>query len=256
MQLTEDSWRALARSSPWRWRTLHFTRTNHEGDVEAWVRRPGQLLVHDHAHDRTSFQHDPPPSASSLLRVVDVGGRGRSAPAPQALRDLMPHEVHPPLRTDGLVATRPHDVSYDDPLWQSYTWVAMLDPVELSEHTLVEDLRPDVVAGRSVWRAVVRADEGYDPRCSCCPLLWSEQSVRLELEELDEPYQPSSEPFPEAYQVALDAGTGIVTDLRPVGVDDPRLAFTVLIHEVDAPLDAVFARWEQKPGRVARFRSR
>lgn len=39
-----DSFRALARSSPWRWRTLHLrARSSGWADVEAHVRRPDGL---------------------------------------------------------------------------------------------------------------------------------------------------------------------------------------------------------------------
>jgi hypothetical protein len=43
VERTEDSFRALARSSPWRWTTLHFAHRAGFGEVEAWVKRPGRL---------------------------------------------------------------------------------------------------------------------------------------------------------------------------------------------------------------------
>ena len=100
-KLTEDSWRALARSSPWRWRTLHFTRTDDDGRVEAWVRRPGQLLVRDE-QGRTTYESGLPYSSSLLTRVVRKG----AATIPEIVRDRLPHEVQPTLREDGLVAVR------------------------------------------------------------------------------------------------------------------------------------------------------
>src|SRR4051812_38439267 len=99
---------ALARSSPWLWRTLHFThRSGHLGEVEAWLRRPGRLMV----------------------RTAD-GTEHRVYEAP---RPVAPEDVEPFRRPDGLVAERPDgaEIDYDDPMWQSYSWVAMLDPVEL-----------------------------------------------------------------------------------------------------------------------------
>ena len=49
MDLTEETFRALARSSPWRWRSVHLVREVGgpvgEGSVEAWVRRPHLMRV-------------------------------------------------------------------------------------------------------------------------------------------------------------------------------------------------------------------
>ena len=45
MTVTVDAFQALARSSPWRWRTLHFRHRSGSEEVEAWLRRPGRLLV-------------------------------------------------------------------------------------------------------------------------------------------------------------------------------------------------------------------
>jgi hypothetical protein len=53
MELTEERFRALARSSPWRWCSLQFVRTRRPerdrlaADVRAWLRRPGGLRVED-----------------------------------------------------------------------------------------------------------------------------------------------------------------------------------------------------------------
>jgi len=240
VQLTEDSWRALARSSPWRWRTLHFTRTDASGSVEAWVRRPGQLLVRD-GKGRTTYESGVPYSSSVLAAAVPRR-LWRRAAVPEISRDVLPQEVQPALREDGLVDVRPdRGVSYDDPMYQSYEWVAMLDPVELSHHTEVDELRAETVGGREAWRATVRAVDGYDPRCFCCALLWSEVSERLDCEAGGEAYVPSG-PYPDAYDVALDLHTGVVTELRPIGAEDSDdLWFTVTIHEVDVSMDQVFA---------------
>src|SRR4051812_6971749 len=137
VKLTEESWRALARSSPWRWRTLHFMRTDSTGSVEAWVRRPGQLLVRD-GQGRTTYTAGVPYSSSALTRVVPRRWWRRTTHVSQTPRDRLPHEVQPPLREDGLVAVRPRwGVSYDDPMYNDFQWVAMLDPAELSDHTAV-----------------------------------------------------------------------------------------------------------------------
>ena len=50
-----DDFRALARSSPWRFGTLHFThRADGEDPVEAWLTRPGHLV-----NTLTPFVGDP-----------------------------------------------------------------------------------------------------------------------------------------------------------------------------------------------------
>ncbi|NHA01595.1 hypothetical protein G5V59_22420 [Nocardioides sp. W3-2-3] len=105
-----DTFHALARSAPWRWRSLHFgTRSSSRDEVEAYVERPGRL----------SLRH----ADGTVERVVEE--RRDAVP--------LPHEVSPPLRADGLVARRPatfFEVRYDDPMWRNYSWVAMLDPEE------------------------------------------------------------------------------------------------------------------------------
>ncbi len=148
MPPTVDDFRALARSSPWRWTTLHLEhRSRFPGECEAWVRRPGELLV----------RQPPQPDAyvaglPYTVSSVRVAGAGE-APPPQPRRTL-PHEVSPSLRADGLVAERPTDqwLDYDDPMYGNYSWVAMLDPVELSHHVDVKGLRVVDVAGRPAWR--------------------------------------------------------------------------------------------------------
>ena len=148
MDLTADAFHALARSSPWRWRSLHFLATGEHWDVEAWVFRPGWQLVRDHGRDHVTDER--------RLAVVAAS---------------------PTYRPDGLVATRPPAAThnaFDDPMWPGagYDWVAMLDPQELSHDVAVTDLRRDELGGREAWRATVRAAEGYEARCpDCCDLL-------------------------------------------------------------------------------------
>lgn len=238
MELTEDTWRALARSSPWRWRSLHFTRVNEYGTVEAWLRRPGQLLVREE-NGRETLQSEPPRSSSSeLFSITSVVAEGVDGQP----FDLPTHvDAGPTLRPDGLVDGRDSwDVDDDDLFYENYLWVAMLDPVELGNDTTLEQLRTDTIAGREVWRAVVRAEDGYYPRCSCCPLLWSEASDRLEHESCGEPFVPA-DTYPDAYAVALDVGTGIVVQLEPIGAERETW-FAVTIQGVDKPMDDVFTR--------------
>jgi hypothetical protein len=196
-------------------------------------------------------------SAGAVHRVDERGARESSrvllrsstdprATVPDPPRLRFPHEVAPERRPDGLVAVRPSDdeVAYDDPMWQSYDWVAMLDPVELSHHTTVDGLRDHERDGRRTWSARMRAAEGYEPRCGCCALLWSFISDRDE--EADEDRRDEWRPrpgvvYPDAYDVALDVQTAVVVDLHPLGGNREDLGFSVRLRDVDADLSAFFS---------------
>jgi hypothetical protein len=130
-------------------------------------------------------------------------------------------------------------------MYGNYSWVAMLDPVELSQDVRVDDLRVDAVGDRPAWRARLVAEPGYLPRCggNCCELLYSEAGLMSDFSD-----DPSQVPekwrgrvYPDAYDVALDVETGIVVRCHPIGGEDgaPWLENDVL--EVDADVDAVFA---------------
>lgn len=246
MQLDEESFRALARSSPWRWRTLHFTYADDLfGTVEAWLRRPGQLLVRRPGHQDFTLderrQGGTRTRATALLLNATAGGEFTKGALPP-LR--WPHEVEPLRRPDGLVAERPSDfgVQYDDPMYQSYHWVAALDPVELAHRTTVTDLREEDRLGRPTWWARVRPEEGYEPRCGCCPLLWSFISDRDEdayEDELDAWVPLPGTVYPDAYDVALDVETGVAVAVSPVGPSSSAAWHRVEIIEVDGDLDGV-----------------
>lgn len=237
MQLTEDSFRALARSSPWRFRTLHFTFRNEPDErsaVEAWLRRPGWLKVR--RPDGTERTETGLPYTRSELRVfVPDGAEYTPPPQPEW---VTPDRIVPPYREDGLVAQRPEwpeaHVSYDDPMYGSYDWVATLDPVELSRGVRLADLREDVHHGRPVWRARVWPEGDYDPRCTCCALLASEAIDREEWGE--ERWNPDGDwVYPDGSEVALDVETGIVVHAEQVGGSLPYAGFIdVEILEVDA----------------------
>lgn len=67
IQLTEDGFRALARSSPWPFTALHLIwRTRDDGDV-VLVGRAGRLRVHDATGDRVIRDE----------RAVEPGRRSR-----------------------------------------------------------------------------------------------------------------------------------------------------------------------------------
>jgi hypothetical protein len=229
VDLTGDSFRALARSSPWRWSTLHLVHRSGlvsevAGEhVEAWLARPDGV------------------------RIVGPGGRRVRNSLPEQRPDGRPtgpwRPPEPAYRPDGLVARRPGDpwaqtMLCDDLFWGNYYWVAMLDPVELSHHVDVSDLHEDEVAGRPVWRARLAAVEGYEPRCggNCCELLYSEVGLRCDFPNPDDvPEEWRGRPYPDGYDVALDAATGVVVRSHPVGGDPARAPWVENdILEVDA----------------------
>ncbi len=230
MDLTEDSFRALAQSSPWRWSTLHFTRRGEGSPVEAWIRRPAWMRVRVDGHEEVI---DLQPGATSVVMSVSLGG-----PLPDDEQSV-PKE--PVLRPDGLVVERPEDHflhGQDDPMWQDYTWVAMLDPAELSDGTRVTDLAVGDRGGREVWRARVWADQGYEPRCGCCPLLWSEISELAEAAGGGPTWRERHPDvvYPDGFEVGLDVQTGVLVELYPIGGDRPDHVIEVDIHQVDVPV--------------------
>lgn len=237
---TPDAFRALARSSPWRWRRLHLTwRHPYFGDVEAWVERPGRLRVRQGA-DIVTIEDGPGSNASGYVAPPPPASYAATYP----WRAVPPQEVEPRYRPDGLVAERPWwvederlEVRYGDPMWQTYTWVAMLDPVELSHHVDVEDVRETEVQGRRTWRAVARPLPGYQPVCGCCALLLSEISER---DERGDDYRPpEGVTYPDAYAVALDVETAVVVGIEPIGGSGiDGYPWTTTIHGTGDPRPA------------------
>lgn len=228
-----DDFQALARSSPWRWMTLHFRhRSEFAGPCEAWVRRPGELLVR--RQDGREVRESGLPYTRA---VVSASISGADVPLPP--EPVLPHLATPALRPDGLVAERPSSfaVNYDDPMYGSYSWVAMLDPVELSHHVAVDRLRVEEVSGRPAWRADLRALPGYAPRCggNCCELLYSEAGLLVDFEDADDvPEGRRGRDYPDHYDVALDVQTGVVVRCLPVGGPDDAAWLENDILEVDA----------------------
>src|SRR6476661_6820295 len=136
MRPTVDTYRALARSSPWRWTKLHFRhRSDYPGAAEAWVRRPGELLVRRPGGE-PEYVSEAPYSISRVMIRATPGGVVAVDPRVDA-------EPEPVFRPDGLVESRPDGWHFEhgDPMWGNYSWTAMLDPVELSHHVEVTHLR-------------------------------------------------------------------------------------------------------------------
>ena len=240
---TAVDFRALARSSPWRFTTVHFThRQQQEGrgtpggePVEAWLdRRIGRVTVR--SADGVEIAEGVPYGAA-----VSLVGQGEGEP------ECTVATLRPPVpvrRADGLVAQRPEGWHYDhgDLMWRNYQWTAMLDPAELSYGVDVADVTTTTLRGRLTWSATCRPllsegedwENGYDPRCGCCPLLDSAAS-RIPEYGPEDPTLIGGD-LPTVYCVHLDVQTGIVVDIT--GLDGTGgSSLTNEIHAVDEPLD-------------------
>lgn len=210
MTPTVDEFQALARSAPWRFRTAHVWVTGGAiGHVEAHLERPGLVRYRAHGERWRTLE-----GANYASVSYGVGEDGR----PFADRiQRWARDAPPILRPDGLVAQRPsgfEDMSPDDPMVTNYSWVAMLDPVELSHHVQLSDLTEVEHHGRRAWRALAVPVPGYEPRCGCCALLWSRVSDQVELDAgWDGPPDGVFGPYPESYGVTLDHATGMLVSL-------------------------------------------
>jgi hypothetical protein len=235
-----EDFRALARSSPWRWSTLRFTVSwaldpDRTQPLRAWLRRPDRLRVETAGGALVQVVHEPPRAAA-------------------------PGAAAPDLRPDGLVARRPSSTwgSLDDPMYQSYFWVAMLDPAELADGRddesgtdvpvpgLVVD---EVVAvehgGRPAWEAVVRTSPSYEPRCGCCSLLRDRRIDELEWG------RPMLDGYPDAHRVRLDVGTGVCVRTEALGGSIAGQGHDLRIEAVDESMeDDLFV--EPRPTRFRR----
>jgi hypothetical protein len=241
-----EDFRALARSSPWRWSTLRFT-VRWVGDpyrarpLRGWVRRPDRLRVETIDGELVQVVRE----HRQTVGVLTTDG-GRTQSLPWATDASAPR---PELRPDGLVARRPSNwtLSLDDPMYRDYSWVAMLDPVELAdgrdEQDEVGDLRTVDVpgldvdrlatvehAGRPAWEALVRTTPHYEPRCGCCPLLRDRRIDELEWGE------PKLDEYPRAHRVRLDVGTGVCVLTAAIGGVTSGAGHEVDLEAVDEPM--------------------
>ena len=253
---TDARWRGLARSSPWRWRELAFTlhrRARGVGNrgevrVEAVLTRPHRLRtrVDDGPWDSVDFAR---PTRERLVLSGPGGSRGWSEPEP------WPWELPVELDADGFVRDRPAETSMaQDPMWQDYLWVAMLDPHELADGdlwrgvdgnelgdlaaevppgTVLRDLASSERHGRPTWWAVVSPTGAYDPRCTCCALLWGDIARALLAQEGGPPVTDDPDPTTE-WLVGLDVETGVVVSLEALDGSGAGDGFTVDIASVDA----------------------
>ncbi|HET6968802.1 MAG TPA: hypothetical protein VFI44_11010 [Ornithinibacter sp.] len=244
---TPEMLRGLARSSPWRWRALSFElhrRPLHGPDhvvLGRLVRGVGLevRLASGERHWQEATR------GGSWWRSED----GRSGTSEPTWRWEVPVEVD----GDGFVVRRPADPLADDPMWQDYQFVAMLDPVELADgiprhpgpHWRPDAVRPpalDVVRldtttrlGRETWWAEVSPREDYAPRCSCCPLLVGRVSTDLMVQGGGAAAFGEG-PLPvlaTAYLVALDVQTGVCVHVEHLDGDHVGRGFSLDVLGVD-----------------------
>ena len=213
--------RGLARSSPWRWRALSFELT----------RRPlhgPEHLVLGRLERGVGLDVRRPVAVQQSARRASYAWRGATGSGTSELPFAweLPVEVD----ADGFVVRRPPEQVSDDPMWQDYQFVAMLDPVELADGwprdpdpgwtpdaappPALDVARVDstVRRGRETWWAEVAPLDQYEPRCSCCPLLFgrvSEGLLAAGAGPAPVDVRPHGFAHTTAYLVALDVQTGV-----------------------------------------------
>lgn len=114
-----------------------------------------------------------------------------------------------------------------EPIVGNYVWAAMLDPTELAIGVALTDVTERVVLGRPCVEFTARAGDGYDPTCSCCPLVLSEQAARLEYG--DAWRERITAPLPKTVRIALDMTTGVVVKVQHTGAHQD-VYFENVIH--------------------------
>ena len=251
-----EQFAALARSSPWMWSTLRFVvswrgaiNTGTE-PVRAWIRRPHGLRVATLGGGILTTE----PSSTPWTSRSTLGADRRRNAHPPPHGPLHPDAPGPARDADGFVLQRPVETSalrYDDPMFQDYRWVAMLDPVELAnghgrrwtEHpepgpTLIEEPVEADHHGRPAWEAVLRPTAAYDPRCACCALLFSAESEARWSEGGGLPAHERNPGlrYPDAHRVRLDVATGVCVLTEELGGSRPGSGHELVIEAVDEQL--------------------
>ena len=190
MEPAPERFRRLARSAPYRWRSLLLSGT--------WGPNVDPLRILVEQPDRLRVEH---PGGTLLFdgRQGSLGGTPPPSPVVE-------------LDDGGLVVTprQPWNDGPELPMWQDYRFVAVLDPYELSVGVEVLELVEVEHAGRPAWEALLRPTEEYQPRCACCPLL------RTRATDLMEGLDPLPA-YAEAHRVRLDLDTGVCVSAHEVG---------------------------------------
>ncbi len=243
MDATPQVFRALARSSPWRWTTLRFAqvrwpiRGTFDDGVRAWLRRPDMLRVESRDGDLIQVIQEGPDNGMLLTSSGPPISRMR----PEA----------PELDADGLIR-EPRDAGsgwdHTTPMFQDYYWVALLDPVELADGvegdgTAVEDVTVVQHHGRAALQATVVPTKAYDPLCSCCCLLYCEICDRRESASDADRLLDGGYTYAYAYRVHLDVQTGVCVHIEQLGGSWSGRRHDLLIEAVDETMaDALFHR--------------
>ena len=249
MQPTPERFRALARSSPWRWSTLRYVLERDppgrdRNRVRVLIRRPKLARVEGLDGTLLSVHRDQLQTSTPLSRRGDA--------APEVLPG--PSVVEVEFDEDGLVWRRPGrwQLDTDTAMIGSYYDMALLDPVELADGgdggpgATIEDLHVVDHRGRQAWEAVLCPTAGYDPLCLCCPLLLSElfEDSGLGLREDDPDFV-----YPDAHRVRIDVATGVCVFNEQMGGTRNGSGHDLTIEAVDEPMgDELFpppppSRW-------------
>jgi hypothetical protein len=151
----------------------------------------------------------------------------------------------------------------DDPMYENYHWVAMLDPRELSDGVqggpdmppiAVEELSEVDHHGRPAWEAVVRPTETYDPRCSCCALLFGARSEAIVADE-GGPTAAERDPslrYADSYRVRIDTQTSVCVLTEEVGGSAPGSGHELVIEAVDEAMSNDLFRQPRQARRMWR----
>jgi hypothetical protein len=250
VQPTARQFRDLARSSPWRWRTLRFRLRRRGSDtvsLRAWVRRPDSVRVEELDGTLLEAGRWEPVAPAPLAVTATRPGRG---PAEETRPD-----DDPEFGPDGLVRRRPFARNTaEEPMYRDYFWVAMLDPVELADPpwhddpeavpVLVDQVREVEHHGRRAWEALLRPTPAYDPRCDCCALLFSAESEARTADAgglMLRAQQPELR-YADAHRVRLDVETAVCVYTEEVGGSRPGIGHEVVIEAVDEPMSGELFR--------------
>lgn len=255
MDPTIERFRALARSSPWRWSTLRYVQERHPSGrdhnrVRVFIRRPKTARVEQLDGTLLRVHSGEPQTVTPLSR------HGNAPPVTLP----GPSDVEVELDQVGLVRQRPGrwQLDTDTVMIGNYYDMALLDPVELADGgddgpgATIEDLHVVEHRGRQAWEAVLRPTAAYDPLCPCCPLLLSElfEDVGHGLREDDPGFV-----YPDGHRVRIDVATGICVYNEQLGGTRNVQGHDLSIEAVDEPMpDELFpqpppSRWERLLGR-------